>query len=148
MEEKQRIINAIAQAIAEFEGFFVSKSEARRKGIRYPTRAQRNANPGNVRAWHSADGKPYPVSGGYVDFYAWARAKNLEDKDAIREGWRVLKKLIENYINRGYSLREFFERYAPAVDNNDPQKYAEYVAIKSKLNIDKPVIDQCCSGAS
>ena len=72
---RQELIERVAQAIAEKEGFYLTEAQAKRRRIRYPSRAQRNANPGNVRAWRDARGKRYPTDGGYVDFLAWASAR-------------------------------------------------------------------------
>lgn len=69
---REELIDKIARAIAEKEGFLVTKAQAEARQMTYPTRAQRNANPGNIRAWRDAKRRPYPTSGGYVDFVAWA----------------------------------------------------------------------------
>lgn len=132
----------MAQAIAEKEGFFVTEAQAKARKIPYPTRAQRNANPGNLRAWRDAKGRAYPTSGGYVDFVAWAceRFPGLSHEElsrrAIDEGWRVLKVLVEQYIDGRYTggrpptIEEMFQIYAPASDGNDPAAYARFVAAK------------------
>jgi hypothetical protein len=69
---RQELLDKLARAIAENEGFFVTEAQAKARKIRFPTRAQINANPGNLRAWRGTKGRPYPTSGGYVDFVAWA----------------------------------------------------------------------------
>ena len=69
---RQELLDRLARAIAENEGFFVTEAQAKARKIRYPTRAEINANPGNLRAWRDAKGQPYPTSGGYVDFVGWA----------------------------------------------------------------------------
>jgi hypothetical protein len=50
---RNELIEKIAQAIAEMEGFYRSATQ--------PTLAQRNANPGNLRQWRDRSGKPYPT---------------------------------------------------------------------------------------
>ncbi len=137
---RQELIERIAQAIAEKEGFYLTGAQASRRRIRYPSRAQRNANPGNVRTWRDARGKRYPTDGGYVDFVAWASARypglagEPLNQKAIEEGWRVLQVLVGQYIDGRYtegkppSLTEMFGVYAPGADGNDPEGYAKSVA--------------------
>jgi len=139
---RDELIDKIAQAIAEREGFYVSKAEAEKRGIAYPTRAQRNANPGNIRRWKDAQGNPYPTFAGYVDFVSWAsekfRGASVEEisRRALEEGWRILKALVWQYINGKYTqgkaptLQEMFRVYAPSSDRNDPDAYARFVAEK------------------
>lgn len=143
---RQELIERIAQTIAEKEGFYLTEAQAKRRRIRYPSRAQRNANPGNVRSWRDARGKRYPTDGGYVDFVAWASARypglageSLNQK-ALDEGWRVLHVLVGQYIDGRYtegkppSTVEMFQVYAPGTDGNDPEGYARFVA--GKLGVD------------
>ena len=143
---RQELIQSIAQAIAEKEGFYLSETQARKRRMRYPSRAQRNANPGNVRSWRDARGKRYPIDGGYVDFIAWASVRypgltgEALNQKALEEGWRVLRVLVGQYIDGRYtegsppSLIEMFRVYAPGTDGNDPEGYARFVA--AKLGVD------------
>src|SRR5581483_3118416 len=90
---KTELIHKLSNAIAEQEGFFVTEAQAKARGIRYPTRAQISANPGNLRVWKDANGRLYPITSGYVDFVAWAAAKfpgaSHEEisRRALDEGW-------------------------------------------------------------
>lgn len=145
---RQELIERLAQAIAEYEGFFVTEEEARRRKIRWPTRAQRNANPGNIRRWRK-DGIEYPRTDGYVDFVAWARRqrprageRELREK-AEREGWRILRVLIGQYLSSSprLTLIEMFSRYAPSADGNDPKRYAEYVARRLGVPADASLLN-------
>jgi len=142
---RKELIQSVAQAIAEKEGFYLTEAQARKRWIRYPSRAQRNANPGNVRAWRDARGKRYRTDGGYVDFVAWASARypalageTLSQK-AVEEGWRVLRVLVGQYIDGRYtegkppSIVEMFQVYAPGTDGNDPEGYARFVADKLEV---------------
>lgn len=151
---RKELIERIAQAIAEKEGFYLTEAQANRRRIRYPSRAQRNANPGNVRTWRDARGKRYPLDGGYVDFVAWASARlpglsgDALSQKALEEGWRVLRVLVGQYIDGRYtngnppSLIEMFRVYAPGTDGNDPEGYAQFVAEKLSLTIyDRPSKD-------
>lgn len=160
---KIEAIDRIARAIAEKEGFYVTEDEARRRKIRWPTRAQRNANPGNVRLWRDRRDRWYPTDAGigpdgrpsgYIDFVTWASerfpgvSREEMSRLALEEGWRVLRVLVGQYIEGRYtggkppSLREMFRVYAPASDSNQPDKYAAFVAQRTGLDIDRPIIDQ------
>lgn len=119
---RKEVIDAIADAISEMEGFKHKTSRV----------AVRNANPGNIRIWRGKDGKPYPTHRGYVDFVAWA---NGDYTKGLEEGWRVLRVLVGRYIDghlTGHppTFVEMFEKYAPAADNNHPRQYAAFVATK------------------
>jgi hypothetical protein len=143
----------VSRLIAEKEGFFVTGAQARARGIPHPTRAQRNANPGNIRAWRDAKRRPYPVSGGYVDFVAWASARfpgvprDETGSRALAEGWRVLGALVGQYLDGRYTggrpptAEEMFRVYAPAADNNDPAAYARFVAAKLGARPDQRLLD-------
>ncbi len=133
------------------EGFFVTESQAKVRSMRFPTRAQRNANPGNVREWHDANGRDYSQAGGYVDFIAWASVcypgaplAELGQK-ALTEGWRVLRKLVGQYVDGKYTggklptLRQMVAVYAPASDRNDPEGHAQFVANKLGVSATTPV---------
>lgn len=100
---------SLAQAIARFEGFFTAGSVA-----------QRNHNPGNLRAGPGAIGTD---SRGYAIF----------PDDAT--GWAALEHQVDLNIGRGLTLEEFFggkagvyPGYAPAADSNQPAQYASTVA--------------------
>jgi hypothetical protein len=128
-----QLTDRLARAIAEYEGFYKPGSLA-----------QRNANPGNVRDWRVGS-TPYPKRQGYVDFVRWAATRNagapLTDiyRRAEAEGWRVLKVLVSQYLLGKYhgetpTLRQFFAKYAPAKDGNEPEAYAKFVARKLGLS--------------
>lgn len=150
---RQELIGRIVQSIAEKEGFHLTEAQAKRRRIRYPSRAQRNANPGNVRTWRDARGKQYPTDGGYVDFVAWASARypglagEALNQKAIEEGWRVLRVLVGQYIDGRYtegkppSIIAMFRVYAPDTDGNDPEGYARSVAAKLGVDAQQPLVD-------
>lgn len=132
--DRTKLIATIAQAIARHEGYFVSREQAQRRGIRYPTVAQRHNNPGNLRRWNNL-----PNSSGYVQF------------PSAEAGWAALHALCNQYLDGRYhrgkppTLREWFRAYAPAADNNDPDAYARSVAMAIRsaglpeFDIDVPV---------
>jgi hypothetical protein len=150
---RRELVDRVALAIAEYEGFSLTEAQARARQIPYPTLAQRNANPGNVRRWSDARGKPYPTHGGYVDFVAWASdrypgaSRNEISRRALEEGWRVLRVLIGQYLDGRYTggqtptFEQMFRVYAPNGDNNDPAAYARFVAAKLGARPDQRITD-------
>ena len=140
---RQELLDKLARAIDEMEGFFSA----------HPTLAQRNANPGNLRAWRDAKGRPYPTSGGYVDFVAWASSRipgaSREEirQRALDEGWRILRVLVGQYLDGRYthgkppSAEEMFRVYAPSADGNHPAAYARFVAAKIGARPDQGLLD-------
>lgn len=149
---RQELLDKLSRAIAENEGFFVTEAQAKARKIRFPTRAQINANPGNLRAWR-AKGRPYPMHGGYVDFVGWAShqfpgvSREEMSRRALDEGWRILRVLAAQYIDGRYTggkpptLEEMFRTYAPASDGNDPAGYARFVAGRLGVRPDQRLID-------
>jgi hypothetical protein len=98
------LIDTLAQAIAQFEGFNTQG-----------TIAQRNNNPGNLRA------SPYSIgtdSNGYSIF-----------PDA-QTGWNALYYQLSLYSGRGLTLDQMINIYAPASDNNNPSNYLNFVTGK------------------
>ncbi len=101
------LIESIAQAIGQMEGYF-----------KPGTIAQRQNNPGNLRSWGDT-----PIVNGYASF------------PTPEAGWQALYAQVSKNIDRGLSLQEFFGGksgvyggYAPSADQNDPRGYAQYVA--------------------
>jgi hypothetical protein len=142
---RAELIEKIARAIAEMEGFYVTAAK--------PTLAQRNANPGNIRQWRDARGPPYPTHRGYVDFVAWASerfpgaSREEMSRRAIEEGWRILHVLVGQYLDGKYTqgkpptAEEMFRVYAPSADGNHPANYAHFVARKIGVRPDLRLID-------
>lgn len=98
------LIDTLAQAIAQMEGFNVSGSIA-----------QRNNNPGNLRASPYAIGKD---TNGYAIF-----------PDSTT-GWNALNYQLSLYSQRGMDLEQMINVYAPAGDNNDPNSYLHFITGK------------------
>jgi hypothetical protein len=150
---RTELIDKLSRAIAEQEGLFLSEPQANARGIRYPTLAQRNANPGNIRQWRDARGRLYPTSKGYVDFVAWASerfpgaSREEMSQRALEEGWRVLRVLIGQYLDGRYTqgkpptAEEMFRVYAPSADGNHPANYARFVARKIGARPDQRLLD-------
>ena len=139
------LIQKLARAIAEMEGFYATAAK--------PTLAQRHANPGNIRQWRDARGRLYPTSGGYVDFVAWASerfpgaSREEVSRRALEEGWRILRVLVGQYLDGRYTQGrpptavEMFRVYAPAADGNDPVGYARFVASRLGAQPDQRLLD-------
>jgi len=142
---RAELIEKIARAIAEMEGFYVTAAK--------PTLAQRNANPGNIRQWRDARGRLYPTQRGYVDLVAWASerfpgaSREELSRRAIEEGWRILRVLVGQYLVGKYTqgkpptAEEMFRVYAPSADGNHPANYARFVARKIGARPDQRLID-------
>jgi hypothetical protein len=142
---RAELTEKIARAIAEMEGFYVNAAK--------PTLAQRNANPGNIRQWRDARGRPYPTHRGYVDFVAWASerfpgaSREEMSRRAIEEGWRILRVLVGQYLDGKYTqgkaptAEEMFRVYAPSADGNHPVNYARFVASRIGARPDQRLID-------
>lgn len=113
------IVESIAAAIAQMEGFNSQGSVA-----------QRQNNPGNLRSWGSN-----PVIGGYAKF------------PNVTAGWSALYSQIQKNINRGLSLNEFFggkpgvyPGYSPGSDGgNRPANYAAFVGSHVGIPVDVPI---------
>jgi len=117
-------VDKFAEAIAEMEGFNVTQAGAVRTNTPWPTVAQKNNNPGNLRQWERRVNKT-----GYAYFAS------------RKEGFMALYAQILLNVLRGLNTYEFFagkrgvySGYAPANDGNKPKLYAEFVA--SRLGID------------
>jgi hypothetical protein len=150
---RQELLDKLSRAIAENEGFLVTEAQAKAQKVRFPTRAQINANPGNLRAWRDAKGQPYPTSAGYVDFVGWAShqfpglSRDGMSRRALEEGWRILRVLAGQYVDGRYTggkpptVEEMFRTYAPASDGNDPASYARFVAGRLGMRPDQRLLD-------
>lgn len=106
-------IDRFCEAIMAFEGW------------RPGSRSYRNCNPGNLR-W-----SPLAVAddGGYCVFATFA------------DGWAALVRDVtlkasgksRSGVTPSSTLPEFFRIYAPAADNNYPDKYALFVRNRARL---------------
>ena len=112
------LIDSIAQAIANMEGYNTPGSIA-----------QRQNNPGNLRSWGSA-----PIVNGYAQF------------PTPEAGWNALYSQIQRNIDRGLTLEEFFAGkpgvyagYSPSSDANRPAEYAQYVAAQAGISPTQPL---------
>ena len=104
------IYDRIAQAIMQFEGYFVGSL------------SYRNNNPGNLRFAGQA-GTVGQDANGFAIF------QNFQDGyDALIDQLRLAFTGASRVYKPSMSLYEFFATYAPAKDSNHPKEYAEFVA--------------------
>lgn len=106
MTETKKII-AWANAIKEFEGWNPGSL------------SYRNNNPGNLRY------SPFEIG----------KNKNFSVFKTYDDGWKALLHQLQiaadgrsSVYKPGMSLLQFFKLYAPAHDDNDPDRYARFVA--------------------
>ena len=108
-----------AEAIKEFEGWFPPSIKVPLGSVSY-----RNKNPGNLKN----------LSGKFIVYPTY------------EAGWNALI----DYLTRActgrhmaykpeMSIRQFFSVYAPANDNNYPEKYAQFFASKIGVPVDTPI---------
>lgn len=106
-------IGKFAEAIQKFEGWFSGSI------------SQRNNNPGNLKplSRSSFQGQVGLDSSGFAIF------------DSFSSGWQALVNQVtwaatgkSSVYSPSDSIISFFQKYAPSTDNNDPYKYANFVA--------------------
>ncbi len=100
--------------------------------IKYPTRGERNRNPGNLEyhaqiPWQGQlgieDGKP----GRFAKF------------DTPENGIRAIAKILLHYHREGYdTIRKIIEHWAPAAEN-DSTAYVDAVAYEMQCDPDAPL---------
>jgi hypothetical protein len=98
----------LLQAIARQEGWYVQPGEPD-----YPTRPQRNANPGDLE-WHPWMTRFYST-GGDPRFAIFPNAD---------EGFAALRHLLGFPIYKGKTIEEFVPIFAPSTEN-DVQVYID-----------------------
>lgn len=121
-------VSSLASAIQQVEGYYPPGTAG------YPTGslAYRNNNPGNIRPGSLAVGA-IGSNGGYATF------------PDFQTGWNALLGLIQSSGYWPLTLTQFFAKYAPGADNNNPAAYAATVA--SNLGVDSNTpISQLASG--
>lgn len=104
------LLEKFAEAIRQHEGFY--------KG----SRSWRNNNPGNLK-FASQPGAVGQDAGGFAVF------------NTYEDGWNALIELISRAATGNSSvyypemtILQFFQKYAPSADNNNPLAYASIVA--------------------
>lgn len=92
----------------------------------------RNNNPGNCRC----------SSVGYLKKYGDVKCVNGFAKFPTYElGWEYLLALIKSKIKQHptWTIRDLMRHYAPVEDNNDPDRYAAYLASRLAVTPDYPM---------
>ena len=113
-------LDILSQAIARFEGFFVTAAEAALRKIHFPTLSQRHNNPGNLMYV----GQLGAIRGDQHGSGFYARFPSVE------AGWSALRRQIVLDASRGLTMSAFMAKYAPAEDSNDPKSYCAFVCGK------------------
>lgn len=106
------LTDTLAQGIATFEGFF-----------KPGTLAQRNNNPGNLRAGVGQIGTD---PNGYAIF------------PDVQTGWNALYNQISLDAGRGATLESFLYKYAPPSEN-DTQNYLNFLVSEVGVAADTPL---------
>lgn len=123
-DPKRDLLDEFCKAIHEYEGYF-------QPSPRYPkgSRSWRNNNPGNIRCT--------PIKNSRANGTDTLGFCTFQDYET---GYMALKVMIANacsgkskVYNPEMSILQFFEKYAPTTDANQPMKYAAYVASKLKV---------------
>lgn len=114
-------IEKFAEAIKEHEGFFEG------------SRSFRNNNPGNLK-FVGQEGATREETGTFAVFKTY------------QDGWNALIKQITRAVTGKsqiyqpeMTILEFFQKYAPSEDNNNPTNYATIVANKCGMSINDPI---------
>jgi hypothetical protein len=101
------------------------------------TRPYRNCNPGDLR-WPY--GTPYPYGATSVD------SGNFLIFPSYIDGFDALITMVTRACkgqSKVYSptmtITQFFSTYAPSDDNNDPNRYAEWVAARCGISVDAEI---------
>ena len=115
---KQNILNLMCLAIQKHEGWILNP----------PSRSVRNNNPGNL-VFVGQPGATKEANGRFAVFKTYQDGLNAL-KNMILNGAKGKSKVYFPSDN----LYDFFNKYAPKSDNNDPVRYAEVVAKAMGVN--------------
>lgn len=105
--------NSVAQTIQKIEGYFPGSL------------SYKNNNPGNLRP----AGQPGCVpSGGFCTFATYD------------DGYAALVRDLTAKANRGMTIQDAINMYAPASDGNNPTSYAATLAASQGLSVSDPLL--------
>lgn len=135
------LVAAMAEASAHEEGFYVTEAQAKARKIKWPTLAQMNNNPVNLRMWGS-----HPQRYGFVHFLP--DVQKGQPLPATHPGWKAARRQYERCIferhltfytlyagqrnAKGELLPGGYPGFAPAADKNNPEQYAINVLARLK----------------
>jgi len=97
------------------------------------TRADRNNNPGNLRAGGKTD------DGGFTIFNTPEEGFQAMIKDLTAKMTGNSSAAVSKLGRNAQTLREMISVYAPSEDNNDPNNYSNVVARKLGVSPDEPL---------
>jgi len=115
-------LEQLAQAIARYEGFYLTPEDCAARKLPYPTIPQRYNNPGDLMFAHQPGARPSGTHGADGKPHSYAIFESVE------KGWQALYAQIRLDASRGLSLQQFIGKYAPSSDYNDPANYCAFVA--------------------
>lgn len=117
VDPKEALLTSLCLGIQEFEGYYPG------------SRSYRNCNPGNAK--YSSVGYLSKYEPVLKDPQGFAIFKDYTT------GWLYLTNLILSKARRHpeWNLPTLFKEYAPAEDNNDPTRYATFVANQMGVNV-------------
>jgi hypothetical protein len=125
MPPKKPTVRDFALAIQEYEGYYAPGQHAKHPN---GTLSWRNRNPGNIRY----AGQKRAIGKDKLNF---AIFKSYED------GFATLVEMIVRAVQGKstvyaptMSIMDYFKKYAPSADNNNPDAYAKFVADKLKVS--------------
>ena len=113
-------IQSVANTIQTIEGYYPGSL------------AYRNNNPGNLE---------YAGQAGATQSGRWAVFSSYD------QGYNALENQIQIDANRGLTIQQFINKYAPAKDGNDPTSYAAQIAAAEGLSVNDP-LSMAISGSS
>lgn len=115
--QKKRRVEAFAEAIKIYEGYYPE------------SRSFRNNNPGNLH-YAQQPGATGADAGGLAIFSTYEFGWN-----ALVHQLTIAINGMSQVYNPEMTFLEFFQKYAPSSDNNNPEKYAKFVAERLGLTI-------------
>lgn len=113
-------IQSVANTIQTIEGYYPGSL------------AYRNNNPGNLVF---ANQPGATQNGAFASFSSYD------------QGYQALQRQIQLDANRGLTIQQFINKYAPASDGNDPTSYAAQIAAAEGLSVNDP-LSMAISGSS
>jgi hypothetical protein len=115
------LVDSMAAAIQQMEGYIPPNAQYPKGSLAYI-----NQNPGNLRFAN----QPGAVQGqgGFAAFPSYAA------------GYAALQNQIQYQINAGQNLTQFFNQYAPSIENNTPG-YIAFVAQQTGIDPTVPLIN-------
>ncbi len=109
---------------------YITKTGIKIKRGNTKSASWKNNNPGNIRATSTM----YQL-GAIGQSNGWCVFASE------RDGINAMKKLLSSKYYNTLTLRGAIYKWAPAKDNNNPERYTQYVSKSSNVSSDKPMAD-------